>query len=397
MPYAKLNRDEILMRSLSARANRVEIERDFVDPERAVSAASPRVRKAAAAAAEDIRRARAASASVMLAFGAHAVKNGLGPLLIRLIEGGWITHLATNGAGIIHDWEFAFQGASSEDVRANVAVGQFGLWEETGYYLNLAINVGAYEGLGYGEAVGALVEREGVAIPSREILRAAAERAARGRTGSGPHSERAGGAGTGAAGGGGARDAQTAAAALDLLAVVDRFSLEPGFLAVPHPFRRFGLQAAAYRLSVPFTGHPMFGHDIIYAHPMNMGAAIGRTAERDFLTFAEGVSRLEHGVYLSIGSAVMSPMIFEKSLSMARNLAARRGEAIEDFSIHVVDLAESAWDWQAAGEPPPTDPAYYLRYAKTFSRMGGRMRYVQADNRDFLVALYSELRSAATS
>lgn len=377
VPYPKLNRDEILMRPLRSRMNRVRIERDLVDPDAALSGLSPRVREAASSAAADIRRARAASASVMLAFGAHAIKNGLGPLLIRLIEGGWITHLATNGAGIIHDWEFAFQGASSEDVRANIAVGEFGLWEETGYYLNLAINIGAYQGLGYGEAVGALVEREGIEIPSREILRARAESAARGSAS--------------------AADAETGAAALDLLAVMDRFSLEPGFLPVPHPFKRFGLQAAAFRMAVPFTGHPMFGHDIIYAHPMNRGAAIGRTAERDFLTFAQGVSHLEHGVYLSVGSAVMSPMIFEKSLSMARNLKLRRGEAIEDFSIYVVDLAESAWDWQAAGEPPTTDPAYYLRYAKTFSRMGGRMRYVQADNRDFLLGLYAELRAATTS
>jgi len=62
----------------------------------------------------------------MIAFGAHTIKNGLGPVLIRLMEEGWVTLLATNGAGIIHDWEFAFQGASSEDVRTNVELGQSG-------------------------------------------------------------------------------------------------------------------------------------------------------------------------------------------------------------------------------------------------------------------------------
>ena len=51
-----------------------------------------------------------------------------------------------------------------------------------------------------------------------------------------------------------------------------------------------------------------------------------------------------------------------------------------------MDLAESQWDWKK-GEPPVDDPAYYLRYNKTFSRMGGAMRYAQADNRDFLLAL----------
>ncbi len=75
----------------------------------------------------------------------------MAPVLIELLRKGWLTHLATNGAGIIHDWEFAFQGRSSEDVRENVRHGQFGIWEETGFYVNLALIVGAYEGLGYGE------------------------------------------------------------------------------------------------------------------------------------------------------------------------------------------------------------------------------------------------------
>ena len=80
-------------------------------------------------------------------------------------------------------------------------------------------------------------------------------------------------------------------------------------------------------------------------------------------------------------------MIFEKSLSMARNLAIQEGRKIDDFSIYVVDLAGSDWDWQKDGEPPADNPAYYVRFMKTFSRMGGRLHYVQADNRDFLLAL----------
>jgi hypothetical protein len=142
---------------------------------------------------------------------------------------------------------------------------------------------------------------------------------------------------------------------------------------------------------VPFTGHPMFGHDIIYCHPLNCGAAIGRTAERDFLTFADSVSRLDGGVYLSIGSAVMSPMIFEKSFSMAQNLYLQQGRRIESHFMVVVDLAKALWDWQKDGEPPPDNPVYYLRYCKTFSRMGGTMRYLAADNRDFLLILLHKL------
>jgi hypothetical protein len=175
--------------------------------------------------------------------------------------------------------------------------------------------------------------------------------------------------------------------------VFDRFAkdgkrppIKPGRMKIPHPWKKYSVQAGAYRLGVPFTGHPMFGHDIIYNHPMNFGAALGRTAERDFLTYAEAISRLDGGVYLSIGSAVMSPMVFEKSLSISQNLAIQKGGHIDNHYILVCDLAESTWDWRK-GEPPETNPAYYLRYNKSFSRMGGTMRYLQIDNRDVLLAL----------
>ena len=297
----------------------------------------------------------------MLAFGAHTIKNCLGPVLIHMMERGWLTHLATNGAGVIHDWEFAYQGASSEDVRGGVARGEFGHWRETGFCLNLAINVGAWAGQGYGEAVGAMIERGELAIPSPEDL----AREARDRLTDAP---------------------EQAAAAADLLGVVRRFGLRPGTLKVLHPCKHFSAQAAAWRLGVPFTGHPMFGQDVIYNHPMNHGGLLGRAAQRDYLTFAESVSRLEGGVYLSVGSAVMSPMIFEKAFSMAQNVALQRGRPIENHFLCVVDLAPSRWDW-SRGEPPQKSPEYYLRSLKTFSRMGGTMRYLQADHRDFLLAL----------
>jgi hypothetical protein len=281
-----------------------------------------------------------------------------------------VTHFATNGAGVIHDWEFAYQGQSGEDVKRYCTEGQFGIWQETGSYLNLALAVGAYRGLGYGEAVGALVAEEGLPIPSRDALvRVIAAGAA-------------------------ACDEPTlaqAAAAADLAGLLVHFNVPSGFLCVEHPFKAYGLQAAAYLAHVPFTAHPMFGHDIIYTHPMNRGAVIGRAAERDFLAFTDSVSRLEGGVYLSVGSAVMSPMIFEKALSMSRNIARARGAVIADFSIHVIDLARSAWDWTRDGEPPQDNPAYYLRFCKTFSRMGGRMTYTSADNRAYLVALLRAL------
>jgi hypothetical protein len=365
MPFNQLDRRRLRLYSLRERKNRVLFERDRVLPGSPARALPPQAQQAIAAAAAAIRRARAGKRPAVMAFGAHAIKNGLAPVLIDLLEKGWLTHLATNGAGIIHDWELAFQGATSEDVQENVARGRFGLWEETGRTLSLALLVGAYEGLGYGEAIGSLVVNDGLRIPDREEL---LERARRVES-----------------------DAEGAAAAADLLGALQEAGIPSGFLQIEHPGKRFGLQAAAYRLQVPYTGHPMFGHDIIYTHPLNRGAAVGRTAERDFLRFAHSVSELEGGVYLSVGSAIMSPMIFEKSLSMARNLAQQQGRCVEDFDLIVVDLAPMSWDWQHDGEPPPEHPAYYVRFCKTFSRMGGRFSYIQADNRDFLLALSEAL------
>ena len=316
---------------------------------------------------ERIVQAREAGAARMLAFGAHAIKNGLTPVLQQLLREGWLTHLATNGAGIIHDWEFAFQGHSSEHVEENVAQGQFGMWEETGHYLNLAQIIGAYKGMGYGEAVAALIEHEGLEIPAEHSLRREIAQLMD-------------------------VDANRAAAALDLLGAIQRFGLSAGWAAASHPYKEYALQGAAYREGIPFTGHPMIGHDIIYLHPMNHGAAIGRTAQADFLTFADGVANISNGVYLSVGSAVMSPMIFEKAMSMAQNRAIQQGERIHDHYIVVVDLVKSHWDW-TQGEPPESNPDYYLRYNKSFSRMGGTMRYMCQDNRDFFLHLAQRLHA----
>ncbi|HPO15328.1 MAG TPA: hypothetical protein PLI09_17930 [Candidatus Hydrogenedentes bacterium] len=362
MPHPQFDRHALNVKPLSQRKDKVYIEKEHVLPNAEPKPFSETAQKVIDETVQRIKQAREAGKSRMLTFGAHAIKNGLAPVFIKLIEDGWITHLATNGAGIIHDWEFAFQGHSSEDVRGNVARGEFGIWQETGFYLNLAIIVGAYRGMGYGEAVGAFVENEGLDIPSIKEIK---EKIAYGLERNHP---------------------ADVAAAADLLNAVYKFDLKPGRLAVPHPFKRFGLQAAAYRLKVPFTSHPMIGHDIIYCHPMNSCAAIGRAAERDFLAYAKNVSNLEGGVYLSIGSAVMSPMIFEKSLSMSQNLAIQQGAHIDNHFMVIVDLQESHWDW-TQGEPPITNADYYLRYNKSFNRMGGTMRYVTADNRDFLLAL----------
>jgi len=368
MPYPKVDRSRVRMRPLAERRNKQDIERDHVHPEQPGRDLAANEEALLEEAVSRVKAARAEARPVMMVFGAHAVKNGLGPVLIRLLREGWLTHLATNGAGIIHDWEFAWQGQSSENVAYYLDRGEFGHWEETGYYINLALNLGAYYGLGYGEAVGALIARDGVDVPSVEALRESVRAVE--------------------------DDAERAAAAADLLGVMNRFQLRPGWLEVPHGWKGYSIQAAAYEAKVPFTGHPMIGHDIIYNHPMNHGAHLGRVALRDYLTFAEAVSRMEGGVYFSLGSAIMSPMVFEKSMSMARNLARQRGGQIANHYVLVVDLAPSRWDWRQ-GEPPEEHPEYYMRYNKSFSRVGGTMRYLSMDNRDFLLHLFGRLTAPA--
>ncbi|MGO8902579.1 MAG: hypothetical protein ACLQU5_30180 [Isosphaeraceae bacterium] len=98
---------------------------------------------------------------------------------------------------------------------------------------------------------------------------------------------------------------------------------------------------------------------------------------------------------LSIGSAIMGPQVFEKSLSCVNNLRLQDGRPIvAGHSIHVIDLQDGGgWDW-SRDEPPKTNPAYYLRFCKSYARMGGEMHYLQCDNAVFLHNLYHQVLQA---
>jgi len=135
------DRDRLEILPLSRRKSKSRIESIAIDPDSPppeIAVGRDRLEKIADA----IIQAKRNNRPVILAFGAHVVKNGLGLVLRRMMQSGYVTHLASNGAGLIHDWEFAFQGESEEDVRVNVQQGQFGIWEETGKYINLALLVG---------------------------------------------------------------------------------------------------------------------------------------------------------------------------------------------------------------------------------------------------------------
>jgi hypothetical protein len=101
--------------------------------------------------------ARNKKKAIIFALGAHVIKVGLNPVIIDLMKEGWINALALNGAGIIHDFEIAFAGHTSEDVDSQLEGGQFGMAKETGEILNEAINSCEKEELGLGESVGRII------------------------------------------------------------------------------------------------------------------------------------------------------------------------------------------------------------------------------------------------
>lgn len=337
MRFEKFDRSLIEQKPLSERKNKVCIRDIYVKPDDLEPEIPEDQKEKIIKIAGYILDARSSGRNVMLSFGAHSIKNGLGPLMVEYLKKGWITHLATNGAGIIHDWEFAFQGKSSESVAENLPKGQFGTWEETGFFLNMTIIAGAYEGLGYGAGVGKAIDEQGIMIPSEDKFLEAIH----------------------------GKSLDKAASAADFLAAIRKAGLEPGWKEIPTPYREFSLQAGAYRLGIALTGHPMFGHDIIYTHYLNCGDAIGRAAGKDFKTFVRSFKGLSGGgVYLSLGSAIMSPMLFQKANSIA---------PASGHHVVVVDLGEPKWDGIFKESSPST------------------MDLMITDNRIFLLTLYKEL------
>ena len=209
-----------------------------------------------------IKEATHGGRGVLWGIGAHVIKTGLSPLLIDLMDRGFVSALAMNGAGVIHDFELALSGATSEEVDEALGPGRFGMADETGRQLNAAINEGVAAGLGIGQAVGRRL---------REIKP--------------PH--------------------------------------EP-----------LSLLSAAARLDIPVTVHVAVGTDIIHMHPDASGAALGEGSLRDFRYFVSNVARLERGVYLNCGSAVVLPEVFLKAVALVRN----RGVSLDGLTTVNIDF-----------------------------------------------------------
>jgi hypothetical protein len=240
--------------------------------------------------ARRIHAATEANASRILMMGAHLLRAGVNKHIIDLMERGHLTHIAMNGAGIIHDYELARVGATTESVARYIRTGEFGLWRETGE-LNDVIRAAATDKLGLGEAVGKHISESS------------------------------------------------------------------------YPHRDLSITAAAWRLGVPVTVHVGIGYDILHEQPNCDGAAVGDTSYRDFLIFAGAVERLENGVLLSFGSAIMGPEVYLKALAMARNVERQQNRDIKRFTTAVFDMVPIHGDIHS--ELPKSDPGYYFRPHKT--------------------------------
>jgi hypothetical protein len=353
-----LDLNRLRVQPLANRRSLTRAEDILISPQTAPKPLPEKLLPTVRGCASAIRAARQKGRSVILIYGAHLLRNGAARILDSLMEHGWITHLATNGAATIHDWEYSWFGASTESVEKNVATGTFGAWDETATNIHLALMAGALDGLGYGQALGRFIHDDGTSIPAESELEKliCAD----------PSHPLAG-------------------AWSDLLRTIRLQRVAPGRLRVVHRWKQASILAAAWQHGVPMTVHPGIGYDIISNHPIFNGAVIGRAAEWDFKRFGGSVANLEEGVVLSIGSAIMGPQVFEKSLSCVNNLRLQEGHGpISGHSIYVVDLQDGGgWDWRQ-GEPPKTNSAYYLRFCKSFSRMGATMHYLQCDNITFV-------------
>lgn len=162
MPYPEFDRSKLNLKPLAERVHDMTLA-DVLPLDAPVPPfADPNLDRVA----ERVVQARRAGAPVIWMMGAHVIKRGLSRFVIALMERGLVTHVGMNGAGPIHDFELALIGATTESVARYIAEGQFGLWQETGR-IHEALRAGVPEGLGFGEAVGRMIEEE--RFPHRDV------------------------------------------------------------------------------------------------------------------------------------------------------------------------------------------------------------------------------------
>lgn len=159
------------------------------------------------------------------------------------------------------------------------------------------------------------------------------------------------------------------------------------------PGKADSLLGRAWACGVPVTVHVGIGCDITHEHPNCDGAAYGATSYRDFLIFAQCLTRLTDGVVMNFGSAVTAPEVFLKALAMVRNVALAREQALGGFTTLVCDVRPLPETY--AREAPKSDPDYYFRPWKTMLVRafpdGGESRYVQGTHAETVPELWTAL------
>jgi hypothetical protein len=199
---------------------------------------------------------------VIFMLGAHVIKCGLSSLIIDLINRGVIKCICLNGAGIIHDFEIAYSGVTSEDVSCAIKDGSFGMARETAEFINMAVSDGARKGIGLGKSVGETIKKSNL------------------------------------------------------------------------PHKDLSILYNAVKKNIPVCVSVAIGTDIIHQHPSFDAALTGKASQIDFNLFVEAVSKLEKGVIVNFGSAVILPEVFLKALNLARNFRFK----VENFTTANFDM-----------------------------------------------------------
>ncbi len=158
--YKKINRSKLTLAPLANRSNDLDMSVILDLTEKPVNDHELQ------AIADQIKNAKKKKAAIILMMGAHVIRSGVQRYIIDLMEKGYISCLAMNGAGVIHDYEFSLIGATTESVANYIRDGQFGMWQETGR-INDIVSQAAQTEMGLGEAVGKVIEEEN--FPQRQI------------------------------------------------------------------------------------------------------------------------------------------------------------------------------------------------------------------------------------
>lgn len=181
LPYEEFDLSAVRTYPLASRGGKVKVE-DFARPMapgggiRELVDSLPRLLAAAdfRAVVDAMVAAHRAERPIVWGIGAHVLKTGLSSILIDLMQRGLVSALATNGAGLIHDFEIALVGSTSEDVDAALGPGAFGMAAETGAELNRVIRDGVSRGLGIGQSVGAYLLEQSPPYSTSSLLAVAA-------------------------------------------------------------------------------------------------------------------------------------------------------------------------------------------------------------------------------